>query len=142
MPHLCSVGHPHLQRGDAGPQEHQGWWLLPREGSGGGSRCSPRSGGGSCCSPGFPAPASSCLQAQCLANQTPQLLARANLPRAGAPGRHQKPDGSTGMGREQQLFLLEQRGVSPLGCSCPEGEVGGCHVNAFERFVVIYFLFC
>lgn len=54
----------------------------------------------------------------------PQVLARATLPRTGAPGGHQKPGVSVGMEREQELFLLEQRGVSPLGSSGPERGAG------------------
>lgn len=97
---------------------------------------------GSHCSPGFPDPTASCPRHSARQTKPPQVLARASLPRTGAPGGHQEPGGSVGMEREQKLFFLEQRGVSPLGSSCPEGKVGGWHVNDFERFVAIYFLFC
>lgn len=84
MPHPRSDDHPHLQRGDASPREHQGWWLLPREGSGGAG-----SGGGSCCS--FPDPTASCPQAN-LANQTSPGAGKGQ-PAQNKGTWHQKPAG-------------------------------------------------
>lgn len=97
----------------------------------------PGSGGGLCHSPGSQGPIAICLQTQRLANP-PQLLARANLPKTEAPGRHWEPEGFIGMGRGPCSFFLEQRDVSQLWCCCLEGEVGVWHINAFERFVAIF----
>ena len=134
VPHLHPDDHPRLERGNASPRGPPGPVAVAQ---GGHSKArlrrrlapQPRLSGSRCQ-----------LPADTVPGKPPQLLARANVPKTEAPGRHQEPEGFIGMGRAQCPFFLEQRGVSQLGSCCFEGEVCGWHVNAFERFVAIYFL--
>lgn len=134
MPHLPLMA-TRISSGVMQPLgDHQGWQLWLGEGTG-----KPSSGGGLCHSSGSQSPIASCLQTQHPTNPS-QLLARANLPKTEAPGRHWESEGFRGMGREQCFFFL---GCFPVVVLLL-GRGGGCLAHKCFRKVCghFYLMFC